>query len=173
MFITKKIQHGFSLIEVMVSLLVLGVGMLGLSGLQVASMKGTNNAHARTVASMLAMGLGERMRANSAGVEGGFYDNDVDCDTNEPSCRGTRFCTPQEKARFDTQEVMCGVLEAGQREGGAANLLSTGTLQVSCDNSCAVLNTIHNVTVSWSESNTHREQNGESQNKSITISIVP
>ena len=48
----SKSQLGFSMIEVPVSLIVLGVGMLGMSGLQIASMKGSSNAHSRNVASM-------------------------------------------------------------------------------------------------------------------------
>lgn len=169
----KKNQHGFSLIEVMVSLLVIGVGVLGLSGLQVASMKGANNAHSRTVATMLAADLGDRMRANQLGVDGGWYDNDVDCGDDELQCRGNRFCTPEENARFDVQEVMCGMRRAGSREGGAANLLAAGTLQVSCTGGCTTANVVHNVLVSWSESNVHRDQAGNSQGQSITLSIIP
>ena len=79
MLISKKTQRGFSMIEVLISLIVIGVGLLGLSGLQIASVKGTNNAHSRNVATLLAFEIADRMRANQDGVDGGFYDNDVTC----------------------------------------------------------------------------------------------
>jgi len=71
----QKTQHGFSMIEVLVSLLVIAVGLLGLSGLQIASVKGTSNAHSRNVATNLAMELSERMRSNPAGVDDGIHSD--------------------------------------------------------------------------------------------------
>jgi len=103
----KSQQAGFSLIEVMISLLILAIGMLGLGGLQVASLKGTTNAHSRTIATMYAMELADRMRANPLGVKGGFYGATVSCSGGE-YCRNSNYCTPQQIATFDLQEVLCG-----------------------------------------------------------------
>lgn len=178
MLIKKKKQHGFSMVEVLVSLLVIGVGLLGLSGLQIASVKGSNNAHARNTATNLAMELSERMRANEQGVQGGFYENNVTCTTNTGNqCKGTVFCTPEQSARIDVQEVMCGVLRSGQREGGAANLLPRGTLVVDHDSNCDLNVQSQNettITVSWSELQQHKNQtlanNGIS---SVSICVIP
>ncbi|TCJ85273.1 type IV pilus modification protein PilV [Cocleimonas flava] len=178
---TRTRIKGFSMIEVLVSLIVIGVGMLGLSGLQIASMKGTNNAHSRTTASYLAFELAERMRANQLGVDGGFYDNDVSCDVVEELCESdgtaldanTTYCTPQETARFDTQEVMCGTLTGATREGGIANLLANGSLDVSCVGLCSQANIEHNITISWNESKTHEDQPDEDQVQTITIPVIP
>lgn len=176
MFRSRKIQHGFSMIEVLVSLIVIGVGMLGLSGLQIASMKGTNNAHSRNVATMLAMELSDRMRANSAGVTGGFYENDVTCSSTEAQCKSASFCSPEQVARIDVQQVMCGVLKSGIKEGGAANLLPNGLLTVDHATDCdATLNHDDetNITVSWSEFNVHQDQASSTQALSITICVIP
>ncbi len=169
----NKKQQGFSMIEVLVSLIVIGVGMLGLSGLQIASMKGTNNAHSRNVASMLIMDLSDRMRANPEGVRNGFYNNNVSCSSNETRCRINTYCTTQETARFDVQEVMCGVIRAGVREGGAANLLPNGSVQISCAANCSVLNTPHNITFSWNAAKIKDDQQDADQNQSIIVSIIP
>jgi len=186
MIINKHINHkqrGFSLLEVLISMVIIAVGLLGLSGLQIASLKGTTNAHSRNVASLLVMELSERMRANPLGVAGAFYDNDVTCDTAnaERDCRNTRVCTPNQTARHDVLEVMCGVKRsATKREGGAAHLLPAGTLQVNCTGSCGAVNAIHNVTLGWSQSLLHKDQNdvdtnadGSSKTLSITTSIIP
>ena len=168
----EKSQRGFSMIEVLVSLIVIGVGMLGMSGLQIASMKGTSNAHSRNIASMLAFELGERMRANPEGVAGGYYANSDTCSTTLNQCRAS-FCTPQQIARIDIQEVTCGVYKLNNREGGVANLLSGGTLNVSCVGGCDKPNAMHDISISWGELNVHKDQDASNATQSITISILP
>jgi len=177
MLILKKKQNGFSMVEVLVSLLVIGVGLLGLSGLQIASVKGTNNAHSRNVATNLAMELSERMRANQLGVDGGFYENDVTCESNEPSqCKTTSFCTPEQIARIDVQEVMCGVLRVGKREGGAANLLPNSSLVVDHNVNCDLdIEDINETTISvgWRLVEEHKDQQLASQETSIDVCVIP
>lgn len=169
-------QRGFSMIEVLVSLLVIGIGLLGLSGLQIASMKSTNNAHSLNIATMLAMDLTDRMRANPAGVAGGFYENDVDCATAESACRSATFCSPEQIARIDVQELKCGILKNQIREGGLANLLLGATLTidhaVDCD--ADVTNPDETtITIAWDDANIHREQQDAVQSQSMTICTLP
>ena len=177
MLILKKKQNGFSMIEVLASLLIVGVGLLGLSGLQIASVKGTNNAHSRNVAVNLAMGLSERMRANPLGVEGGFYENDITCDSVEQSqCKGTSFCSPERTARIDVQEVMCGVLKSDVREGGAANLLPDGTISVDHNTDCDSNINQDNETsieVSWNYQSEHKDLVRASARDSIDVCVLP
>ncbi len=169
-------QRGFSMIEVLVSLIVIGVGMLGLSGLQIASMKGTNNAHSRNIANMLTMELSDRMRANSLGVEDGFYENDVNCNKNEAQCRSSSFCTPEQLARLDVQEVMCGVLKAGKREGGIANLLPNGSIQIDHNVDCDTIIENDNettITISWNEYRVHKDQAEDVEDQTTTNCVIP
>ena len=166
-------QVGFSLIEVLISILVMGVGLLGLAGLQVASMKGTSNAHSRTVANMLVMDLADRMRANPLGVSGGFYDDAVNCTTAVTSCRINTYCTPRQKALFDVQEVKCGMKRGTKREGGVKNSLFNGDLAVICPAGCATPNAIHNVRVTWGDKIIHQKQNGNILNQVLNVPIIP
>lgn len=69
---------GFSLIEVLVSMLVLGIGILGMAALQLNSMKFTQTAAVRTQATFLAYDMSDRLRANRADARGGSYDTDLD-----------------------------------------------------------------------------------------------
>ena len=174
MLISKKTQRGFSMIEVLISLIVIGVGLLGLSGLQIASVKGTNNAHSRNVATLLAFEIADRMRANQDGVDGGFYDNDVTCGTTVDQCR-TSFCTPENIAKLDVQEVMCGVKKLSKTEGGAANLLVAGSLQIKRNIDCTELSdpNKYKITIGWSESKVHKDQVDGSQDQSVEICIIP
>lgn len=70
-------QSGVSLTEVLVTIVVLSVGLLGLSGLQLGSMQATNSAAQRYEATLLAGEILERMRANPVQARDGLYDIDV------------------------------------------------------------------------------------------------
>lgn len=57
-------SKGFTLIEVLVSMLILAIGLLGLAGLQMNSLKNNQSAFMRTQATILAYNIADRMRAN-------------------------------------------------------------------------------------------------------------
>lgn len=67
-------QTGNSLIENMAALVVLSLGLLGLAGMQLQSIKDTNNAKQRSVAFQLAEAMGDRMRANRDAAREGDYN---------------------------------------------------------------------------------------------------
>ncbi len=168
-------QSGFSLLEVLISLLVMSIGLLGLGGLQIVSLKGTAGAHSRTIATMYAMELADRMRANPKGAKGGFYASSVTCSDALTACRRTTYCTPEQVAKFDLQEIMCGMKRGTKREGGIVNLLTDGTLNVSCDVACNTKKALHHISVSWKEGKSHQQQatENELQTKNLVVSIIP
>jgi len=65
---------GMTLIEVLISLLVMSVGILGLATLQAASINFNANANQSSHATVLAYDMADRMRANRAAALGGAYD---------------------------------------------------------------------------------------------------
>lgn len=73
-----SLQHsrGFSLLEVMISVGILSVALLGTAGLMAASLRSTNTAYQRTQATILADDILDRMRTNMAVAQGGGYDID-------------------------------------------------------------------------------------------------
>ncbi|MBY0572691.1 MAG: type IV pilus modification protein PilV [Undibacterium sp.] len=64
----KTFQSGVSLIEIMISILVMAVGLLGLAGLQINANKYLKSSGQRSEASDAAYDLSERMRANVTGL---------------------------------------------------------------------------------------------------------
>ncbi len=61
-------QTGFTLVEAMVSLVVLAVGMLGIAALYIESMRSGHMSVSYTNAVTLAADMADRIRANSTGV---------------------------------------------------------------------------------------------------------
>jgi type IV pilus assembly protein PilV len=68
---TKK-QSGFTLLEVMVSLVIFSVGMLGLAGIQATSIQSNNIAYMRTIAMQSAYDMADIIRASAD------FNNNVD-----------------------------------------------------------------------------------------------
>jgi type IV pilus assembly protein PilV len=73
-------QSGFTLLEVMIAVLVLGIGLLGLAHLQITTLKHNQSAEFRSKASVMAAGMLDRMRANQVAAQNGNYALAVDAD---------------------------------------------------------------------------------------------
>jgi len=82
--------------------MILSVGLVGVAGLQVISLKNNQSAYMRSQVSALAYDLADRMRSNVAGANAGFYDPDAAA--TRASCATTVGCTPQELAQNDLAE---------------------------------------------------------------------
>jgi type IV pilus assembly protein PilV len=62
--LSRYSQTGFSMIEVMVSVFILAVGLLGLMNLQMTSLKNNHSAEHRSTAVILAYDILDSMRLN-------------------------------------------------------------------------------------------------------------
>ena len=71
--IKRMASQGFTLVEVLVSLVILAVGLLGLAMLQTTGLRNNTNSYSRTQATYLAYDLVDRMRANAVGFSAGNY----------------------------------------------------------------------------------------------------
>jgi len=81
---TFQTRSGFTLIEVLVSLLIFSIGLIGMAGLVVMSVRTNHTAYLRTQATFLAESMAERMRINRIGVwQGNYHLNGAS--TNIPS----------------------------------------------------------------------------------------
>ena len=67
-------QAGVSLIEVMISVLVVSLGMLGAAALQASALRNNQGSYERTQTSILTQGILDAMRANLAAVNANGYN---------------------------------------------------------------------------------------------------
>ena len=63
------------MLEILISIMILSIGLLGLASLQAFSLKNAGNANYRGSAAQLAYDLADRMRANRAALDAGSYNN--------------------------------------------------------------------------------------------------
>lgn len=81
----RRKTAGYSLIEVLVSVIIVAVGMLGLAATSMASLRKTNQSNYRAIASALSIDASERFR--------GMKSNNVVITAAGSSCATTTGCT--------------------------------------------------------------------------------
>jgi len=162
------LQSGFTLFEILVTLLVIAVGLLGNAGIQALSLNNTAMARNRSLAAMEASGLASMMHANTAYWQLGSPTNNcsISCNvggTSSTSCQTgstsgyislgdailssqsanctTTSCTGLQMASYDLQNWGVSV----------ASALPNGSGLVTCNTtSSPVLCTI---SISWTQQN--------------------
>lgn len=98
-------QRGFTLLEVLVTLLILSIGLLGLAGLQLAGLKMNDSAERRSQATILAYDILDRMRANRTVAETGAYNITTATAPAAASCAGSSAsCSPTTMKNYDLYE---------------------------------------------------------------------
>ena len=180
---TKKSMQGLTMIEVLVTTVILALGILGTSALQITALKGTDSAHYRTVATFIANEMATRIRMNQEGVRLGGYETNpdvpIDC-SNLPTATlncNTVSCDPSQLALFDQTQLTCGhVRLTGSslntyRKGGVEESLPDGSLTISCGASSCGAGIDHIITVAWLERADNEEQTVTHSN--IVLEITP
>lgn len=117
-------QHGFSLLELLIALVVFSVGLLAIAGLQTVSKQANFEAIQRTTASQVAYGLLEDIRTNGDAIEiyavAGEMGDGSRGSEPAPNCRNGNACNPTQKATHDLwfwEQAIDGTLELN---GGVA-----------------------------------------------------
>lgn len=102
-------QQGFTLIEVLVTAVLMAVGLLGMASLQLTTLRSNQEAYNRSQATQLAYDIADRMRANGAAI--GAYlstatlPEAATCKTGDNPCTActttVKSCTAAELAIND------------------------------------------------------------------------
>jgi type IV pilus assembly protein PilV len=191
----SKYVLGFTLIEVLVTIVVVSIGLLGLAGLQINGLRANVSSEARSKATLLANDIIERMRANPQGIDDNRYaaidTTLINCNNNpNPFCSSSSAgapaaCDTDQMAAFDAWVWACGMPPAGGAlRGGITNRLTNGTASVTCnDNNTAAGDpdpcspgSTHTVSVSWNELSPNAAgavTAGTDTVQNITLVVVP
>lgn len=167
-------NKGFTLLEVLIALLVLSIGLIGLAGMLVISVKTNHSAYLRTQASFLAQSMADRMRANVLGVWNGQY-------------KGTYGSSTVGSATTCLDTALCGYAKVATRDGliwsnQLASFLPNPTATITCT---APTNppsadkivarppypTTCDITISWGESTL--KKGGTAQTETLNWTFQP
>lgn len=145
-----RLQQGTSLLEVLISLVILMSGFLALAGLQAVAVNNNHSAFLRSQAVIQAHDMADRIYANATGLQAGNYNAINGVSLNPPNCLtsagpGTSAlaavnCTPAQIAQFDGWEW----------NTQNAAILPSGTGTVTGPDG----NGVYTITITWLEQET-------------------
>lgn len=107
--VVKHFQKGSSLLEVLITMLIMSFGLLALGGLTAASLQYSKISQFQTIGVQLAIEYSDRMRGNMAGFQADNYNqtaaySGASSAVTVPACTVTTKCTPAEVAAIDIAE---------------------------------------------------------------------
>ncbi len=145
--VTTRAERGFSLIEVLITLIIMSVGMLGIASLYVQSMQAGRTSLFRHNAVTLAGDVADRMRANPTGANA------------YTGAGANNNCIAQGINCSNVQMAAQDILGWSQQ---AVDTLPNGVVAITFDNT--VIPPVYTIAVTWDEP-------GQSQNYTISTPI--
>jgi type IV pilus assembly protein PilV len=128
--IVPRKYRGDTMIEVLLTVLILAVGVLGVAAMQVTTYKNLSSSHSASVAAIAADDFAERMRANGAEVLADTYNHSADPGAAFANC-ADQVCTTPQLAAYD---IGSWWLELGTNlplaKGQVARIAATNTFTV-------------------------------------------
>lgn len=143
-------HRGFTIVEVLVSLVILSLGLLGIAKLMLFASHSNDSAYLRSQATELAYEILDDMRANRTAAIAHDYDTALGAAPPTPSsCMATQ-CTPANLAQYDVfnwkQRLAVASLPAG------TGTLPSGTGQIATTTSgTSPTVTTATITVQWDD----------------------
>jgi type IV pilus assembly protein PilV len=123
-------SSGFTLIEVLVAIVILGIGLLGIAKLMLYSSRSNDSAYLRSQATELAYEMLDEMRANSTQAAGGVYNTTASAAAANPGFTCTDAVCPN-LALYDVYQwklrlnATSGVSPPGALPSGQGSVTTT------------------------------------------------
>lgn len=151
---SQKSALGFSLIEVLVSLIVISLGILGASGLLLKAMSNSKTSESRTVAAMQASSLANSMYANRL-----FWadtSKSISFQTDGETIVSQTNITADSTTNCNTSSAVCNAKQMAEYDVGQWKLslnraLPGATSKVACQPSASNLPQNCLIDISWVE----------------------
>lgn len=165
-----KYQHGVNLIEILVTIAITTVGLLGISSLQMQSNRATQDSGNKSQAIWIIEDLANRMGANSRAIASYATSGNYSCPSSAPkrcadyhngsSHQDVSSCTSAEVATFDLWDAVCTQNHSANSiaiRKSAADFISNPVLNITVDstNMAAV------ISLTWDVRTSGQNQSGQ------------
>jgi type IV pilus assembly protein PilV len=147
-------QSGFSLLEVLISLVILAVGLLGLAGLQATGLKQNHSAYMRSQATQLTYDIADRMRSNKVALASYIIANSNTALSINTPCVTPVGCNATSMAGRDLYEWNLAI----------SNVLPSGIGTIATSDSS------YTITVNWDD---NRSGATDADDPSFALSFQP
>ena len=162
---SKAIQ-GSSMIEVLISIVILAIGLLGIAGMQTMGMTQNQSAYYRSQATLLANQYSDIIRSNlsqaAANKFGDVADDGTDWSTAAPGFSSTAACNTTTGCS-DIQRAETDLIEWADQ---IQSLLPSGVATIER------IGSIYHINISWIDDRADTDRDG-SNTKLFTTSIRP
>lgn len=143
----KSSQKAFTLFEILIMLVILAIGMLGLSSMLMVARKSSNSNYLRQQAIQLTSNIIETMRTNrSAAINGDYNVSNISANgpTSSPTAPSTdcytTICNQAQIAAYDTWNWLANEVTTLPEGAGSIQTTKSGN------------NTLVTVTIQWDDS---------------------
>jgi len=154
-------QRGFTMLEVMITLVVFAIGMLGMAGMQVIAKKNNFEAAQRTAATALAYDIIERMRANPTQLQefagdastppGALGGASRGTSAPTPNCASTS-CSAYQLSQYDLwewEQALDGASEVSNGNSAGGLALPTACLSTTVASGATNRSGLYAVAIAW------------------------
>lgn len=159
-FALNTAQRGFSMLEILITLVIISIALLGTAGLQVYAMRVNQGGQFRTQAVFLASDMAERMEANKAAAVAGNY---VLALTSTSSVAATNCAAA---ACDSTNLASWDISQWGQAIG---NLLPQATWQIT--QTTAGNPSTYSIVINWTDRSSNTASHGETFSYTATRTV--
>jgi type IV pilus assembly protein PilV len=161
----RSSSRGFTLVEVMVSLVVLGIGLLGIAKLVLFSAHSNDSAYLRSQATELAYAILDNMRGNRAVAMTQGYDTPLNTAPGVPGpCLGPGGCLPPALAQYDVSMWLTRL--------AAALPSGTGSIVTVTNAAPAPVGTTATITVQWDDAAAQTVFGGTAQGAAAPMTVT-
>jgi type IV pilus assembly protein PilV len=145
-----RTSRGFSLLELLVTLVVLSIGLLGIGLMQTTNLGLTKTAYSRTQAMLLASDIADRIRANENFASS--YVTTSNTGNTTPGCIAGAACLGAALAAADIQDWSNRIV--AEFPGGSGQILDAAATPAACPGytASAVAAGFMRVVITWGES---------------------
>ncbi|KTD61122.1 type IV pilus modification protein PilV [Legionella spiritensis] len=145
----EKTQRGMTLLEVLIAVVIMAIGLLGISGMLMLSSKAHNSSYNKQHANQIVSSIFDRIRSNyQAAINGNYNISNITASGTPGSITtpavycDSSVCNAQQLATFDTWYWLSRVVSTLPNGSGSIATASTGTAG----------NTLVTVTLQWDDS---------------------
>ncbi len=144
-------NRGFTLLEVLVATIILAVGLLGISGMQVMGLRSNHSALMRSQATIFAYDMSDRMRANGEAFKpaAGFYNNPAAAVDN--NCATTTGCDSLAMAKNDMSAWSANIVNTLPVGAGIVCIDSTPDDGTSSAAACDGIGSSYAIKIWWQD----------------------
>ncbi len=158
-------QSGFTLIEVLIAIVVLSIGLMGIAAMQFVGLRDSNRSNERSLATVLAYDIVDRMRANIQGAIDGQYAVTAGTAPDTPTVGGG--ASPHDYCKTDfTNTTVANICRSDEMAAAdlfdwyttVQNSLPGGLGQIACadadggvDGDDCTQGSVYTITIMWDD----------------------